>query len=308
MKVRVLGAAAGGGFPQWNCGCATCRKARAGDAHAKPRTQASLAVSGDGVRWALLNASPDLPSQIAQAPCLHPAPGVLRGSPIAAVVLTGADVDSITGLLSLREGHQFGLYGPASVLDILHRNVIFDVLPAPRVPRRVLDVGVTEDICDARGEPLGLRVTPFRVGGKIPLYTETSDKIEDLLSPDAVIGLDITDAVGYRLVFIPGCNAVTDALRARVDGADLLFFDGTLWQDDEMIRAGLGHKTGARMGHISVSGEAGTIAAFAPVKLGRRIFIHINNTNPILCDDSPEAAQVRAAGWEVAHDGMEVTT
>jgi pyrroloquinoline quinone biosynthesis protein B len=101
---------------------------------------------------------------------------------------------------------------------------------------------------------------------------------------------------------------VTDTLRQRVDGADLLFFDGTLWQDDEMIRAGLGHKSGTRMGHISVSGETGTIAAFAPVTLGRRIFIHINNTNPILCDDSLEAAQVRAAGWEVAYDGMEVTT
>ena len=285
-----------------------CLKARAGDAHAKPRTQASLAVSGDGARWVLLNASPDLPCQIAQAPCLHPAPGVLRGSPIAAVVLTCADIDCITGLLSLREGHEFRLYGPASVLDILRRNIIFNGLSALRVPPRVLDAGTTEDICDVHGEPLGLRVTPSRVGGKIPLYTETSDKIEELLSPDAVIGLDIADATGHRLVFIPGCNVVTDALRARVEGADLLFFDGTLWQDDEMIRAGLGHKTGARMGHISVSGVAGTIAAFAPVKLGRRIFIHINNTNPILCDDSPEAAAVRAAGWEVAYDGMEVTT
>ncbi|MBB5372181.1 pyrroloquinoline quinone biosynthesis protein PqqB [Acidocella aromatica] len=308
MKVRVLGAAAGGGFPQWNCGCANCRRARTGDPQAKPRTQASLAVSADGDRWVLLNASPDLPNQINQAPCLHPKPGMLRGSPIAAVVLTGADVDCITGLLSLREGHEFGLYGPASVLDILHRNVIFDVLPGPRVPRRVLDAGATEEIRDARGEPLGLTVTPFRVGGKVPLYTEASDNIEELLSPDAVIGLDITDATGHRLVFIPGCNAVTDALRIRVDGADLLFFDGTLWHDNEMINAGLGHKSGTRMGHISVSGETGTIASFAPVKLGRRILIHINNTNPILCDDSSEAAQVRAAGWEVAYDGMEVTT
>ncbi|HQT46779.1 MAG TPA: pyrroloquinoline quinone biosynthesis protein PqqB [Acidocella sp.] len=308
MKVRVLGAAAGGGFPQWNCGCPSCRRARSGDPLLTPRTQASLAVSADGSNWVLLNASPDLPYQLAQSPCLHPAAGLARHSPIAAVLLTGGDIDCLAGLLSLREGHPFNLYGPESVLNILGGNSVFDVLPTPRVPRHTLALETPTVLRTANGSELGLTCRSFRVGGKIPLYAETSDRIEDLSSGDAVVGLAITDPAGRRLVFIPGCASVGDALRAEVEGADILFFDGTLWQDDEMIRAGLSHKTGARMGHISIAGEAGSIAAFANVRLGRRIFIHINNTNPILCDDSPEAAFARAAGWEIAHDGMEVTT
>jgi pyrroloquinoline quinone biosynthesis protein B len=163
------------------------------------------------------------------------------------------------------------------------------------------------DLTDADGVLLGLSVEAFKVGGKIPLYQETSNDIAKLSSNDAVIGLGVTSTEGKRLYFIPGCNAVTDDIRNRIEGADVVFFDGTLWQDDEMIRAEMGTKTGQRMGHLSISGENGSIASLASTKLRKKIFIHINNTNPVLCDDSAEAAFVRAQGWDIAYDGMEVT-
>ncbi len=307
MRVRVLGAAAGGGFPQWNCNCTGCRRARAGDPAVRPRTQASLAVSADGVRWVLLNASPDLPFQIASAACLQPSGEAgLRHSPIAAVVISGGDVDCIAGLLSLREGQAFSLYADGFVQKIFHENRVFRVLDRRFVTFRALVADRAVDVLDAAGEPLGLSVAAFRVPGKVPLYQETSDDIAALTSEDAVVGLGVSD--GRRnMFFVPGCGAVTPALLARFQAEDVLFFDGTLWRDDEMILAGTGEKTGRRMGHISVSGAQGSIAAFAGAAVGAKIFIHINNTNPLLCDDSEEAAFVRAAGWEIAYDGMEMT-
>jgi pyrroloquinoline quinone biosynthesis protein B len=305
MQVRVLGAAAGGGFPQWNCNCAGCKRARAGDNAVRPRTQASLAVSADGLRWVLLNASPDLNFQIASSPCLQPKPDAgLRHSPIAAVVISGGDVDCIAGLLSLREGQRFAVYADGFVQKIFFENRIFRVLDRRFVTFNALPAGKTIALADADGAALGLSVEAFPVAGKVPLYEETSDDIAKLSTADAVIGLCVSDGA-RRVFYITGCAAVTDELRARLRADDTLFFDGTLWQDDEMITAGTGTKTGARMGHISVSGPDGSIAAFAGVE-ARKIFIHINNTNPILCDDSEEAAFVRGAGWEIAYDGMEI--
>lgn len=308
MLVRVLGAAAGGGFPQWNCNCAGCQRARMIDPAVKPRSQASLAVSADGLRWVLLNASPDLPGQIMASPILQPKPSDSgRFSPIAAVVISSGDVDCIAGLLSLRESQPFSLYADGFVQKIFFENRIFRVLDRRFVKFNALTQGAAIALVDAQDEGLGLSVEAFAVPGKIPLYQENSDDIAQLASDEAAVGLCITNDAGRRLFYVPGCGAVTDALRARLKGADAVFFDGTLWRDDEMITAGVGVKTGRRMGHISVSGPDGSIAALAGVDAARRVFIHINNTNPILCDDSAEAAFVREAGWEIAYDGMEMT-
>jgi pyrroloquinoline quinone biosynthesis protein B len=306
MLVKVLGAAAGGGFPQWNCNCEGCRRARAGDPAVKPRTQASLAVSADGVKWVLLNASPDLPSQINFNPCLQPAQDAApRHSPISAVVISSGDIDCIAGLLSLREGQKLALYADGIVQRILFENRVFRVLDKRVVVFSALMAGRVTPLLDADNAPLGLSVEAFYVAGKVPLYHETSDDIAKLRADDAVLGLCISDGQ-RRAFYVPGCGAVTEALRARLAPEDVLFFDGTLWRDDEMITAGTGVKTGARMGHMSIAGPNGSIAAFAGVALARKIFVHINNTNPILRDDSAEAAELRAAGWEVGFDGMEV--
>ncbi len=310
LRALVLGSAAGGGFPQWNSAGLGCQRARAGDPAAKPRTQTSLAVSADGHRWVLLNASPDLRAQIEANPPLHPRPqpGTIRHSPIAAVVLTGAEVDTIAGLLTLRERHAFALYAAAPALAVLAENPIFQAVNPGIVPRRGLPLGQGIALCDAAGESLGLMLEAFPVPGKVPLFQEAPDGADPgRVDAGETIGLRLSAGDGPGLFFIPGCAAVTEDLRERLRGAACLLFDGTLWSDDEMIRAGAGPKTGARMGHMSISGPQGTLATFAELGICRRILIHLNNTNPILLEDSPERAAVRAAGWEVAEDGMEIT-
>jgi pyrroloquinoline quinone biosynthesis protein B len=301
LRAIILGAAAGGGFPQWNSAGPGCLRARAGDQAAPARGQASVAVTADGARWVLLNAAPDLRAQIAATPALHPRPGSLRNSPIAAVALTGAEVDTIAGLLTLRERQAFALYGAPAALGTLEANPIFNVLDRAIVPRRALALGEAVPLADAAGAPLGLTLEPFAVPGKVPLFEETGadpGRADD----GATIGIAVR-AGGGTLLFIPGCAAMTPALAARIAAADTLLFDGTLFTDHEMIRAGAGPKTGARMGHMSVDA---TIAALRDTPVRRRVFIHINNTNPVLLADSPERAQVAAAGWEVAHDGMDL--
>jgi pyrroloquinoline quinone biosynthesis protein B len=308
LQIKVLGAAAGGGFPQWNCRCENCRRARAGDPAVKPRTQASLAVSADGQRWVLLNASPDLGAQLRATPELQPGDGpAMRGSPIASVILSGGDIDCIAGLLSLREGHQFNIYAPPFVERILRANQVFSVLDKKHVKFQPLMDGRAVELQDASGAPLGLHVETFAVPGKIPLYQEDGRDLPELLDTRAVVGLRVWDESGRTLFFVPGCAHVTAALVRRFEAADVLFFDATLWRDDEMIVAGVGTKTGARMGHVSLSGSEGSLAGFSGAEIRRKIYIHINNTNPILCDDSAEAAMVRANGWEIAWDGMEIT-
>jgi len=305
LRAIVLGAAAGGGFPQWNSAGAGCLRARAGDPAALARTQASLAVSADGRRWVVLNASPDLRAQIAATPALHPRPGAIRNSPIAAVVLTGAEVDTIAGLLTLRERQGFALYGGAAALATLDANPIFNVLDRAVVPRRDLPPGRPIALADAAGEVLGVTLEAFAVPGKVPLFEEAG--VDPGRADDgATIGLALS-AGGGELLFIPGCAAMTPGLGARIAGADTVLFDGTLFRDDEMIAAGAGPKTGSRMGHMSIDGPGGTIAAFRGIPVRRRVFIHINNTNPVLLADSPARAQVAAAGWEVAEDGMEIS-
>lgn len=298
MRLIVLGAAAGGGFPQWNSACPVGRRAWQRDPAARWRTQCSVALSGDGERWTLLNASPDLRQQILATSELQPRNGP-RHSPIVAVILTNGDVDHVAGLLNLRESQRFALYATGAILDVLERNPIFNVLNPEFVRRHRL---VLEEPIKPEGAPT---VVPFGVPGKVPLYLE-GDALEIGAETEDVIGLELSDGQGDKAFFIPGCARLTSALVERLRGAALVLFDGTLWADDEMIRSGTGVKTGARMGHMSLSGPDGTLAAFEPLEVRRKILIHINNTNPILLDDSAERAAALAAGWEVAYDGMEI--
>jgi pyrroloquinoline quinone biosynthesis protein B len=306
VQILVLGSAAGGGFPQWNCNCGNCRRARAADPAAPARTQSSLAVSRDGARWLLLNASPDLRQQINATPKLHLSGGI-RASPIASVVLTNGDVDHIAGLLSLREVQPLSLYAAQRVLDVLKSNPIFDILSADCVARRAMPLDQTVALADRDDVPLGLSVTAFIVPGKAPLYLEDPDAGPGFgTRPGDTIGLQVREDGGRAFFYLPGCAAMPPDLADRLRGAELVFFDGTLWRDDEMIVSGTGNKTGKRMGHMSVSGEHGSIAALAGLGIGRKIFVHMNNTNPILLADSVERAMAREAGWEAAYDGMEL--
>jgi pyrroloquinoline quinone biosynthesis protein B len=305
LDAVVLGSAAGGGFPQWNSNAPACRRARGGDPLAKSRSQTSLAVSADRCEWFLLNASPDLRSQIEANRILHPHEG-LRSSPIAGVVLCGGDVDAIAGLLHLRERHRLAVYAPRQIVAILDANPIFSVLSPDYVRRFELPLGEAIGLGGANGES-GLAVRAFAVPGKVPLYLETAGQDPGLSEAGDAVGLEIIDLeTGRGLFFVPGCAMMTGELRRRLMGAALVFFDGTLWDDDEMIRAGIGDKTGRRMGHISMSGEAGAIAAFRDLGVRRRIFIHINNSNPVLVEDSAERRIAEAAGWEIAYDEMEI--
>jgi pyrroloquinoline quinone biosynthesis protein B len=296
LTAIVLGAAAGGGFPQWNCQCPTCRLAWAGDARARPRTQASLAVSADGESWLLINASPDLPQQLRQSKALHPR-ATTRGSPIKAVVLTGAEIDQVAGLLSLREREPFAIYATAATLAAVADNPMFGVLAPDLVKRLAVVPGVPLAL------PGGLSAQLFTVPGKVPLYLE-GESPETAAETAANVGVEIA-AGDARVVYVPGAAAVTPAMTRRFAGADVVFFDGTLFRDDEMIATGTGSKTGRRMGHMPIDGQDGSLRALADTA-GRRIYVHINNTNPILVDGSPERLEVERAGWEVAEDGTEI--
>jgi len=288
VRIVVLGSAAGGGFPQWNSNTPSCRRARAGDAKAKPRTQASLAVSADDKNWFLLNAAPDLRAQIDACRHLWPRQG-LRSSPIAGVVLTGGDVDAVAGLLTMRERHAFVLCATTEVHAVLAENSIFRVLAPDCVERRVLHLEKPLTLAGPGAEAATLTVTAVPVPGKVALWLEEAGREPGIYEDGRTIGLEIVEkATGARFFFIPGCAAMTPALKQRLHGAPLVFFDGTLWRDDEMIRLGVGSKTGQRMGHMSMDGEEGVIAAFRGLAVDRKIFLHINNTNPVLLEDSPE--------------------
>ena len=296
LTAIVLGAAAGGGFPQWNCNCDVCRLAWAGDARVRPRTQASLAVSGDGRHWTLLNASPDLRAQLQVTPALQPRGGT-RGSPIEAVVLTGGEIDQTAGLLSLRERSPFALIATAATRAAVADNPMFGALASDMVARRAITPGEKFALGG------NLQAELFMVPGKVPLYLEGLNP-QTAEESAANVGVEISDG-RTRLAYVPGAAAMTPALKARLARADAILFDGTLYTDDEMIRSGTGSKTGRRMGHMPIEGPDGSLAALADVK-ARRIFVHINNTNPMLVDGSPERVRVNAAGWDVAWDGMEI--
>ncbi|MEO1192453.1 MAG: pyrroloquinoline quinone biosynthesis protein PqqB [Pseudomonadota bacterium] len=294
LRALVLGAAAGGGLPQWNCGCPNCDAARSGEIAAS--TQSSVAFSADGETWALFNASPDLRQQLATAPALHPRS--IRHSPIASVLLTNGDLDHIAGLLTLRERQPFRLLATAEILKALADNPVFQALDPSLVIREA--IALEQPVSLAKG----LTARLFAVPGKVPLYLE-GETVDTALEGEQTVGVEV-EAAGSRAYYIPGCALLTPALAERLRGADLLFFDGTLWTDDEMQRLGLGAKTGRRMGHMPISGDGGSLEAFAGLPITQKVYVHLNNSNPLWRPEAPQRQAVQAAGWQVAHDGMEV--
>jgi pyrroloquinoline quinone biosynthesis protein B len=292
MKFLVLGAAAGGGLPQWNCGCENCNDARAGDIPASG--QSSLAVSVDGDKWAVLNASPDIRQQMLISPQMHPR--ALRDTPVSSVLVTNGDIDHIAGLLSLREQTPFTLFATNEIHKVLEQNRIFDAVNRQVVPRETIALDQPFDLLP------GLRATLFAVPGKVPLFME-GDTVQTDLEGEQTVGVRLSDGAKVAY-YIPGCATVTQKLLGQIADADQLFFDGTLWDDDEMIRTGTGVKTGRRMGHIPISGPDGSIAQLSGLKAAKT-FIHINNTNPIWQPGSAERAYVIGNGWQIAADGQE---
>ncbi|MCC8950945.1 pyrroloquinoline quinone biosynthesis protein B [Bradyrhizobium sp. USDA 4503] len=306
LRVVVLGAAAGGGVPQWNCGCAVCRTARS-DHPELQSTQASIAVSGDGVHWFLVNASPDLRQQLIATPQLHPKHGALRHSPIAGVILTNGEIDAVAGLLSMREGSPFTIYAHERVLAILRANSIFNVLSDENVDRRPITVDQAFEPALPDGSPSGLEVLPFEVPGKGAWYLEGKAHPAGADGVGDTLGLRIADRrSGKYFYFLAACARVTDDLKSRLKGAPLVFFDGTVWRDDELIAAGLGNKTGQGMGHIAMSGDQGAIESLAGLDIGRKVFLHINNSNPALLGTSAERKAAEQAGWQIPSDGTEI--
>lgn len=295
MEIIVLGAGAGGGLPQWNCGCQNCRDAREGKLPIM--TQSSIAVSADRENWAVLNASPDIAAQLQRTPRLWPAS--LRGSPIKAVLLTNGDIDHIAGLLTLREKTPFTIFATQSGIDILKTNSVFNVLDAGLVERKKM-------FTEQSFQPVpGLTVTPFSVPGKVALFLEDESSLDHEAVGDQTIGL-LLETGDKRAAYIPGCATLPDWLLQQLDAVDLLLFDGTVWENDDMQRTGTGQKTGARMGHVALNGKGGSLERISAIS-ARKVLIHINNTNPILQPDSTERAQVIKQGWDIAFDGMEIS-
>jgi len=300
MLVKVLGAAAGGAFPQWNCACQQCQRLRSGAFAGQPRTQAQIAISADAESWTLLNASPDLRIQIEATPQLWPAGNSLH-SPIQSVVLTAAEADTVAGLLSLREFQPLDIYATSSVLRILREdNSLFALLD--RVPRQAVWKEIRPGVDFSVGT---LRFKPFSMAGGFPAFVR-ADRKSQLDSEEAVLGLVIESPSGGSMAYLPGAPKVEDSWREWLDRCDVLLFDGTFWTDDELCRVRGGGKPASAMGHLPLSGPAGSLEALRDIKCARKIFFHINNTNPILDESSAAYAEVRDAGWEVARDGMEI--
>jgi pyrroloquinoline quinone biosynthesis protein B len=300
MLVKVLGAAAGGAFPQWNCACNQCRRLRSGTFAGQPRTQAQIAISEDGISWTLLNASPDLRFQIEATPQLWPTGNSLH-SPITSVVITAAEADTVAGLLSLREFQPLEIYATPSVLRILREdNSLFGLLD--RVPRQAIWKEIQPGAEFVAGQ---LQFHPFSLSGGFPGFVSTNRRAE-LDACEAVLGLVVESSSGASLAYLPGAAKVEDSWRDFLDECDVLLFDGTFWTEDELCRVRGGGKPASAMGHLPLSGPCGSIAALRDIKCPRKIFFHINNTNPILDESSQAYAEVQEAGWEVARDGMEI--
>jgi len=295
MWVRVLGAAAGGGFPQWNCNCPQCRAVRDGSRPCRPRTQSSVAVSADYRRWFLLNASPDLRAQIESFPALHP--HGLRDSPLQAVLLTDAELDHTLGLLLLREAGRLEVHATAAVHETLCTGTsLLQTLGAyAHIEWQPVATGREVALAD------GLSYRAF------PVPTTKRARFGTGEGEEGVVGYRITNGhTGRALVYLPNAQQLTASARAHLEGCTCLLFDGTCWQDDELIRLGTAGKTSREMGHLPIAGAEGSLEQLAPLPIERKIYIHINNTNPILLEDAPERRIVEEHGLEVAADGLEL--
>jgi pyrroloquinoline quinone biosynthesis protein B len=300
MQVRVLGAAAGGAFPQWNCSCSNCSRQRQGHFTGSPRSQNQLAISVDGVSWILLNASPDLRYQIESFPPLHPHSSPVRHSPIAAIILPSAEVDATLGLLLLREFQPLTVYATSSVRQILTEdNSMFGVLR--RIPNQVTWIDIVPGEAFFIGNT-GIRCNAVTTESNYPGFV-SAERAAEFSPEEAVIGLYLEHA-GHRVAFFPGARAVMPEWTEEFNRCDAVLFDGTFWSQDELILVHGSGKQARDMGHQPVSE---TLRAFQGLN-ARKIFIHINNTNPILDDASPEQKAVREAGWDIAYDGMDLRT
>ncbi|MBI3248996.1 MAG: pyrroloquinoline quinone biosynthesis protein PqqB [Deltaproteobacteria bacterium] len=304
MRVRVLGSGAGGGFPQWNCNCPNCKGFRAGTLRAKARSQSSVALSADGQRWYLLNASPDIRQQISAAPCLAPR-SEPRDTPIQAILLTNGEIDHITGLLSLRESQPLCIYSTSQVQQwVRETNAVFrGLFRAPTQSLwKIVKPAERQEIIGIDGKGSGLFYEAFLVPGKPPAYLTGIVTEWD----EATIAYKITDAVsGRSLVYLPAIKHIDSAVMTMLASCDCFFFDGTCWSDDELVVVGLSQKTSLSMGHVPMSGPEGSLAQLADLPHTRKIYTHMNNTNPLLIEDSPEQRIVGEAGWDIAFDGME---
>jgi len=309
MRVTILGTAAGGGFPQWNCACGNCRALRAGSFPGKARTQAQVAISADSRSWFLLGASPDLRAQIEAAPELR-ASGDLgdensRQSPITGAVLANADLDHVLGLLLLRELQPLRLHATASVRRILTQdNSMFHMLQ--RVPNQVtwsdFAPGTELPLLDPVGNDSGIRCRALSLAAHFPAYVSTPRQSE-LAPQEASLGLILESPTGKRLAYLPAVPAVSDELLRELEATDVVLFDGTFWSDDELIRIHGSGQTARQMGHLPVSSAHGSLCKLAQLRRTRKIYIHINNTNPMLNEAGPESRQVRESGCEIAEDG-----
>jgi pyrroloquinoline quinone biosynthesis protein B len=308
MQIKILGSAAGGGFPQWNCACSNCRSLRTGTFHGKARTQAQLAISADAQHWFLLGASPDLRAQIDSTPELHPHPRdkSTRHSPIYGAILLNADVDHILGLLLLRELQPLHVFSSNSVRQIIQDNPMFAMLQ--RVEGQLSWSLMSRNEWFAIHTPsdsqVALQCRVLSLGTHFPAYVP-SKRISQLDPKEASLGLIVEAHSKKRLAFLPAVPQITDELLAELERADVLLFDGTFWSDDELIRMQGSGQTAEQMGHVPVSSPTGSLAQLAHLKRPRKIYIHINNTNLMLNEDSPEYRQVRDAGWEIAEDGCQ---
>jgi pyrroloquinoline quinone biosynthesis protein B len=303
VHIEILGSAAGGGFPQWNCNCSNCQSSRAGTFQGKARTQTQVAISSDGRHYFLLNASPDLRLQIEATPQLHPHSGQ-RDSPISGVVVTSADIDQVAGLLSLRELHSFRIYSTPSIRRILQEdNSVFAMLN--RIPDQVSWVEVMPEttfcLSDSSGTDSGIRCESFSLATHFPAYV-SAQRCRSFNPEEALIGLILESSSGKKLAYMPAVPVIDATLLQRLESADLVLFDGTFWSDDELIRVQGSGATARAMGHVPISGAEGSLRKLAALRRPRKVFIHINNTNPLLDESSPEHREVRDAGWEIAED------
>jgi pyrroloquinoline quinone biosynthesis protein B len=305
MIVRILGSAAGGGLPQWNCGCPNCAAVRQGSPDIEPRTQSSVAVSADGQVWFLLNVSPDIRQQILQFPALGCAPGKTRGTPIAGCILTDAELDHTIGLLSLREGESIGVYATEVVRRTLFESFPIADMLNPYCDRRwiSLPIGTPTELRNPNGECVGLSVRAFALGGHLPRYADSTSP-----PTGSVVGLAIEDsASGGCLVYAPGIESLTSDLSEAAMNASCILADGTFWQDDELSQLGISSRTARQMGHWPVGGADGSLNWLGDLRVPHRVYVHINNTNPMLRRNSPERLLVESRGVRVGSDGDTIT-
>ena len=298
MHVILLGTAAGGGFPQWNCWCPTCRIARDDPARAHARTQSSIAFSADGVRWFLGNASPDVREQLARLPRVD-VPGV-RHVPVEGIVLTDAELDHTLGITLLREGRHLQIIAtPAVIRTIAEDSRVLPVTQAFAVVQTVeIALGEPRPLDYRDGTPSGLTIEMKAVRGDPPRFSRKEEV-------GHTVAAFITDtASGKTCAFVPGCGGLGPKLLARLNEADLLLFDGTFWTNDELIRLGISDRPASAMGHVAISGPEGSLAVLSQLDCRQKVYTHINNTNPMLIERSPERVDVEGAGMRVGMDGM----